>query len=242
MDALAGSLSLRRYGASPGSHSHAHFQILLGLSGALELEIEGCGLRVGPGGGCVIAPGDRHDFASARGSLCLVLDSSHPDWARCATQRAIVAHAAPPAPALPLARYLATALQQGRPLAQAHGPALLREAWLADHLTAAPPQSPAGHARRRPIDWAALEHWAAQQWHIPLTVADLAQRVHLSASQFAARCRDDRGISAMAWLRGLRLEQARLLRDSGLAVAEVARRTGYRSPSALTAALRRAGR
>ena len=82
MDALSGSLSLRSYGASPGSHSHAHFQILLGLSGALELEIEGRGLRVGPGGGCVIAPGDRHDFASARGSLCLVLDSSHPDWAR----------------------------------------------------------------------------------------------------------------------------------------------------------------
>ncbi|MFN4119914.1 AraC family transcriptional regulator [Acidovorax sp.] len=239
MDALAGSLSLRRYGASPGSHSHAHFQILLGLSGALELEIEGRGLRVGPGGGCVIAPGDRHDFASARGSLCLVLDSSHPDWARCAAQRA--GQATLPAPALPLARYLATALQQGRPLAQAYGPALLREAWLADHPTAATPKSPASPARRRPIDWAALEHWAAQQWHTPLTVADLAQRVHLSASQFAARCRDDRGISAMAWLRSLRLEQARLLRNSGLAVAEVARRTGYRSPSALTAALRRSG-
>lgn len=237
MDALAGSLSLRRYGASPGSHSHAHFQILLGLSGALELEVEGRGLRVGPGGGCVIAPGDRHDFASTRGSLCLVLDSSHPDWARCATQGA--GHTTLPAPALPLARYLATALQQGRPLAQAHGPALLREAWLADSAGTATPEPAPGYARRRPIDWPALEHWAAQQWHTPLTVADLAQRVHLSASQFAARCRDDQGISAMAWLRGLRLEQARLLRDSGLTVAEVARRTGYRSPSALTAALRR---
>lgn len=239
MDALAGTLSLRRYGASPGSHSHAHFQILLGLSGALELEVEGRGLRVGPGGGCVIAPGDRHDFASARGSLCLVLDSSHPDWARCATQRA-GHHTSPPAPALPLARYLATALQHGRPLAQAHGPELLREAWLAGRVDTG--AAPAGHARRRSIDWAALEQWAAQQWHSPLTVADLAQRVHLSPSQFAVRCRDDRGVSAMAWLRGLRLEQARLLRDSGLAVADVARRTGYRSPSALTAALRRAGR
>ena len=37
----AESLSLRRYGASPGSHSHNHFQILLGLSGALDLEVAG---------------------------------------------------------------------------------------------------------------------------------------------------------------------------------------------------------
>ena len=34
-----GLLSLRHYGASPGSHSHDHFQILLGLSGALDLEV-----------------------------------------------------------------------------------------------------------------------------------------------------------------------------------------------------------
>ena len=74
-----GLLSLRHYGASPGSHSHDHFQILLGLSGALDLEVAGRGVRVAPGDGCVIAPGDRHDFESTRGSVCLVLDSAHAD-------------------------------------------------------------------------------------------------------------------------------------------------------------------
>lgn len=230
-------LSLRRYGASPGSHSHDHFQILLGLSGALELEVEGRGVRVTTGGGCVIAPGDRHDFESAGGSLCLVLDSAHPAWAALARRPAAMP---PPAQALPLAHYLASALQQGRPLALAHGPALLREAWLADE------QGPAAQAyaapnpnRRRPIDWPALQQWAARQWHTELTVDDLAAQVHLSPSQFAARCRDDQGMGAMAWLRSQRLAHARLLRGTGMAVAEVARRTGYRSPSALTAALRR---
>lgn len=230
----AGALSLRRYGASPGSHSHTHFQILLGLSGALELQVEGRGMRVATGEGCVIAPGDRHDFASTHGSLCLVLDSSHPDWARWTDHHAwpsSVAHA------LPLARYLAAALQQGHPQATAFGPALLQEAWL-NPLPTTPNAPRARH--RRPIDWAALEHWAAQQWHTPLTVDALAARACLSTSQFAARCRTDLGMTAMAWLRGLRLAQARLLRSSGLAVADVARRTGYRSPSALTAALRRA--
>ena len=224
----ADALSLRQYGASPGSHSHGHFQILLGLSGVLELEVEGRGLRVASGGGCVIEPGAHHDFESAHGSLCLVLDSSHPDWARRAQQTAPAAHA------LPLARYLATALQQGLPLALQQGPALLREAWLPPD-TVPLPRDP----RRRAIDWSALRRWVASQWQHPLGVAELAARTHLSPSQFAARCREEQGLAAMAWLRGLRLEQARWLRERGLPVAEVARRTGYRSPSALTAALRR---
>lgn len=224
----ADALSLRQYGASPGSHSHGHFQILLGLSGVLDLEVEGRGLRVASGGGCVIEPGARHDFESAHGSLCLVLDSTHPEWAHR------VQHAAPAAHALPLARYLATALQQGLPLALQQGPALLREAWLTpDTITLQ--RDP----RRRAIDWLALRRWAAGQWDRPLSVADLAARAHLSPSQFAARCREEQGLAAMAWLRGLRLEQARWLRERGWPVAEVARRTGYRSPSALTAALRR---
>lgn len=232
--APAGLLSLRHYGASPGSHSHDHFQILLGLSGALELEVAGRGVRVAPGGGCVIAPGDRHDFESSCGSICLVLDTTHPAWAQCAGQPG---NAKPPADTLPLARYLASALQQGRPLATTHGPALLLEAWLE---RSAQNTSLAGFSRRRGIDWLALQQWAAQQWHRDVCVADLAAQVHLSPSQFAARCRETHGMGAMAWLRDQRMAQARLLRSGGMSVAEVARRTGYRSPSALTAALRRA--
>lgn len=230
----AESLSLRHYGASPGSHSHDHFQILLGLSGALELEVAGRGMRVAPGSGCVIAPGDRHDFESSRGSVCLVLDSEHVGWARCATPHGTTT---PPAEALPLAQYLASALRQGRPLAQAHGPALLLEAWMGGSAPSV--VTPSTAPRRRTIDWPLLQQWAARQWHRELTVVDLAAQVHLSPSQFATRCREDQGMGAMAWLRSQRLAQARLLRGTGMAVAEVARRTGYRSPSALTAALRR---
>lgn len=232
---MAGLLSVRRYDASPGSHSHDHFQVLLGLSGVLELEIEGHALRVTPGGGCVIPPGNRHDFESARGSLCLVLDSAHPAWAPCVQSGNRMA---PLGHTLPLAQYLAQALQQGRPLARTHGPALLMEAWLAEGGDCTQPQS-RPRPSRRTIHWPALQQWAAQQWHLELTVADLAARVHLSPSQFAARCRETQGMGPMAWLRSQRLAQARQLRGTGVAVAEVARRTGYRSPSALTAALRR---
>jgi AraC-like DNA-binding protein len=97
-------------------------------------------------------------------------------------------------------------------------------------------------SRSRPIDWTALAGWARAHWHEPLGVADLAGMACLSPSQFAQRCRDEQGVSAMQWLRMLRLAHARELRLGGMGVAETARRTGYRSPSALTAALRRLDR
>ena len=109
------------------------------------------------------------------------------------------------------------------------GPQLLLEAW--------GPDTPA--RPRRSIDWAALGAWAQARWQQPLTVADLAKQVFLSPTQFATRCRSETGHSAMQWLRGQRLAHAQQLRAAGLGVTETAQRCGYRSPSALTAALRR---
>jgi AraC-like DNA-binding protein/mannose-6-phosphate isomerase-like protein (cupin superfamily) len=224
---------LRHYGASPGSHSHDHFQILWGLSGALDPEVDGRSVRVAPGSGCVIAPGDRHDFQSSRGSVYQLLDSENPGWPQCSSRQRT---SAPPADALRLAQYLASALRHGRPFDQTLGPALLREAWLSG---TAPPSPRGSGARRRFFDWTALQQWVTHHWHDKLTVGELAERVHLSPSQFAARCREDHGMGAMSWLRSHRLAHAVSLRDTGMAVAEVARRTGYRSPPALTAAMRR---
>ncbi len=218
------SLSLRQYDASHGSHAHEHFQVLLGLDGVLELEVRGRGRRIGAGEGWVIEPGERHDFESAAGSRCLVLDTSQAVWAQCG------AAPARPRQALALAHYLAVALSESSSLAAQYGPQLLADAWM----------EPAAARRvRRRIDWPALSAWAQARWQQPLTVADLAARARLSPSQFATRCREETGASAMQWLRSQRLAQAQQLRAGGLGVAETARRTGYRSPSALTAALRR---
>lgn len=221
------TLSLRHYGASHGSHTHEHFQMLVGLDGVLELEVAGRGQRIGVGDACLVAPGQRHDFESAVGASCLVLDSAHPGWQRCA---ALPAH---PQQTHALAQYLASALQQAQPLATQHAPWLLLECW-----------SPAADTPRphRRIDWPALAAWAQARLAQPLCVADLAQQCTLSVSQFAQRCQDAQGQSPMQWLRQQRLAQAHALRAAGLPVAETARRTGYRSPSALTAAMRRAGR
>jgi AraC-like DNA-binding protein len=220
-----GSLSLRRYGASHGSHAHAHFQVLLGLDGVLELEVQGRGQRIGTGQGCVIAPGERHDFESRSGSRCLVLDTSDTGWTHLPSQPAQATQA------LALAHYLAHALQQTAGLAQHYGPLLLLDAWRAT--------GPASKRYERPIDWDQLAAWVQQHLHEPLSVAQLAQRVFLSPSRFAERCRRETGLSVMQWLRSQRLALAVQLRDGGMSVAETALRCGYQSPSALTAALRR---
>lgn len=225
--ALADNLSLRSYGASRGSHAHDHFQILVGLGGVLELEVEGRGQRIAPGGGCVVAPGDRHDFEAVGGSRCLVLDTRQPAWAACQG----LAPAAPQA--LTLANYLVQCLAQAdaHALALHHGPQLLLEAWS--------PRPAALQRSRRRIDWPALAVWAEARWQAQIGVADLASVACLSPSQFAQRCREEQQMSPMQWLRTQRLAQARALRHGGMPVAETARRTGYRSPSALTAAMRR---
>ena len=121
MQAAHDHLSVRDYGASHGSHDHDHFQILIGLGGVLELEVAGRGQRISAGQGCVVPPGERHDFEARHGARCLVLDSLASDWAR--------ASKAPPSPAaLALAGYLARACTEHLPRAQHIGPTLLLEA------------------------------------------------------------------------------------------------------------------
>lgn len=224
---VAGQLSVRHYGASHGSHDHPHFQILLGLDGTLALEIDGLGQRIGTGEGIVIAPGARHGFESQDGACCLVLDTHQVGWERA------VGRPTPAGGLLPLAHFLAQAAETHRPQACLLGPSLLLEAWLSE-----PTSATRARRSRRTIDWAALARWA-QAHPSPPEVQRLAERVHLSSAQFAARCQQELGLSPMQWQRRQRLAQARGWLDAGQSVADTARRSGYRSPSALTAALRR---
>jgi AraC-like DNA-binding protein len=219
-------LTLRHYGPAHGRHAHDHAQLLWTLDGALELEVEGRGQRVEAGQGLLIPPGERHDFEAPLGSRCLVLDSADPAWQGCLLQplhAQAVDH---------LARFLAASLgQHGPAVSQELGAQLLLQAWGRSGAQAA--------QHGRAIDWPALRRWTQARLAAPLTVADLAARAGLAESQFRARCLTATGLTPMQWLRAQRLDRARELRAAGLAVALVAQRVGYDSPSALTAALRR---
>jgi AraC-like DNA-binding protein len=218
-------LNLRQYGPSRGSHQHDHYQVLWGWRGALALEIEGRGMQMNAGRVAVIAPGERHDFwAAGTGSECFVLDTEAPLLEPLAGRMLSCAPGV-----THLLRFLA---QRGG----------VQPAAAADLLLGSLAEaSPAMHARvRRAIDWDALDACIDAHLAEPLSVATLAARTHLSPTQFAARCADETGLSVMAYVRQRRLAAARRWRAEGLAVSAVAGRCGYRSPSALAAALRRA--
>ena len=196
----------------------------LGHGDPFELEVEGRGRRLAAGDGIVIAPSERHDFEAPAGSRCLVLDTADPVW-----------HGRPCSPVAAgavdhLARFLAESLRLGLPVAQECGALLMAQAW----------GEAVGPARTgRDIDWAGLRRWVVARLAAPLTAADLAAQAGLGESQFRARCLAALGRTPMQWVRELRLARAAALRASGLGVAAVARRVGYDSPSALTAAMRR---
>lgn len=220
-------LSVREYGAAPGTHVHDHFQVLWALQGSLELEVEGIGLSLGPGEAALLRPGERHDFESRQGSRCLVLDTRDPlwEWRPARPLNAERSHH--------LAMYLALSLQDGAGASSELGGLLLAQAWGGVQVP---------RRVRREVDWSGLTQWVLSRLAQPLTAADLADRALLSESQFRQRCVEELGCSPMQWVRTLRLERARELRAAGMSVAEIARRTGYRSPSALRVALERSVR
>jgi len=213
-----------RQGAA--SHEHAHWHVLWGFEHTIEVELEGGSLRLGAGRALVVAPHQRHALAGPRGARCFVVDShdeAHiarlaPLAGQLRTADASVAH---------LLRYLA-----GRPALPAAAADLLMDGLYSGSL-------PESIGQRRRIDWSALEAWIDAHVAQPLSVAMLAARVHLSPTQFAARCREEAGLSPMALVRRQRLAAALRLRGAGVSVASAARQCGYHSPSALTAALRR---
>ena len=211
---LPSTISLRRYASAHGSHAHTHFQVLMGLEGELELEIEGRSRRLAAGDGCVIAAGERHDFESPSGSQCLVLDTCEPGWSQCAD------NPSHPEETLALAHYLAHALTQADSLAALVGPALMLQAWGRAAVRS--------RHRGRAIDWRALTVWVEQHLHQPVTVPQLAAQACLSPTQFAARCLAETGLSVMQWLRGQRLTRASSLRWQGVKLAQAAVQCGYR--------------
>lgn len=224
MDQRSSRLTVRSYGAASGCHSHDHFQVLWALEGCLELEVEGKGFALATGDALLLQPGDRHGFESPMGSQCLVLDTHDRTWTHRPhkPERALATRQ--------LAAFLATAMKENIAIAQETGPYLLAQTW-GDNAQAT--------SARRPINWTDLSAWVSERLAQPLVASDLSDRVFLSESQFRARCFEELGLSPMRLVQRLRLNKAQQLREAGASVVEAARRVGYESPSALTAALRR---
>ena len=208
--------SLRRYQSDISSHSHDFAQLVIPLDGPLEIEVQGQGRRLAPGFACVIAPGERHDYA-ADPALSFLVQESH--W---------LPEALGERPFIPLdepqRHYLAFLHQMVR---QGRHVAGMEQTWL-NLLAQGQGMVPALAPRMTRVQRHIEAHLAE-----PLGNERLAAVACLGQSQFKHAFRQQFGMSASHYIRGRRMALARtLLAHSALPIGEVASRCGYQDQGA----------
>lgn len=202
-------LSVRAYRGEYASHSHGHAQVLVGVRGSLQLEVDGHAAFVDPSCGLVIPAGARHGYLADTPAQVVVVDC---DAAR-GTDR--------------LRRFALPSRWLTPPTS------LTAQALLCDLAIA-----PTLQARRR-LDLARLAVRVDAELHRDWTVAALADLCRFSPQRFRARFAEVTGLSPLAWVRQRRLDEAQRQLRAGLSLDMVALQVGYASASALCFALRR---
>ena len=233
------ALTLRHYLEAPIAHSHEHAQLVFGLSGHLDLEVDGRGSQVRESSVMVLPFSAHHACGSRDGSRCLVLDVPTEHW----LLHSLGEHADASRRLLDQPARLALDSRQHQ-LVQwlAHSPV---DDPLIVQQGAVLLLASLNHAQAQPVPGRRLPY-AAFNAHIerhaahPLQVADLARLAELSEARLHARFMAECGQTPMEYVRRRRLQMALdLLRSTALPIGEIADRVGYTSQSAFAAAILR---
>jgi len=232
------ALHVRSYGAEDGTDRHDFAQLVLPLSGAVLLDIEGRQARLDQHGMAVVAPGSWHTQCGSGPNRSLVVDIDSATIARGPWERLLERRftALDPA-ARKLVDYMATmnALQPARPGL----PDLLR-GWVPLLLdTVASGQA---RAQVRPVSrLSALLAEVQRQPGLPWTAESMARGAGLSASRLHALFRAELDTTPRAWLLEQRIACARdWLAGTNKPIVQVALDAGFSDQSGLTRALRAA--
>ncbi|MBK5000380.1 helix-turn-helix transcriptional regulator [Pseudomonas sp. S31] len=234
-------LSLRHYRHDLIAHSHEHPQLVFGLRGRLDFEVQGQGASLDRQGLLVVPAGAHHTCGSDAGSHCMVLDVPSESWLR---------------------EQLGEHADASRRLLDCPGPLALdpRQQQLVDWLAASPmddpliarqgavlllaslnPSASASITPSRRLPYAAFDAHIEQHAAYPLQVADLARIAGLSSARLHARFVAECAMTPMDYIRQRRLLKARqLVTGTTLPMGEIAAQVGYGSQSAFSAAMLRA--
>lgn len=232
-------LFLRHYRHDLIAHSHEHPQLVFGLGGRLDFEVQGRGAQVDRQGLMVVPAGAHHACGSPSGSRCLVLDVPGEHW---------------------LHEQLGNHADASRRLLDKPGALSLdnRQQQLVDWLASSPVDDPliarqgavlllaslnaqdAPSLVQRRLPYAAFDAHIEQHAAHPLQVADLARLAGLSNARLHARFAAECAMTPMDYIRQRRLLKARrLLKETRLSIGEIAAQVGYSSQSAFSAAVLR---
>lgn len=234
-------LSLRHYRHDLIAHSHEHPQLVFGLGGRLDFEVQGHEARLDRQRLMVVPAGTHHSCGSETGSHCLVLDVPGEHW--LLEQLGEHADASRRLLDRPAALGLDNRQQQlvdwlanspvDDPLIARQGAVLL--------LASLSPTASAIVTPSQRLPYAAFDRYIEQQAAYPLQVADLARIAGLSTARLHARFSAECGVTPMDYIRQRRLLKAReLVTGTSLPLGEIAAQVGYGSQSAFSAAMLRA--
>ncbi|WDZ97192.1 AraC family transcriptional regulator [Herbaspirillum sp. WKF16] len=224
-------IHLRSYGDESPAHRHDFPQLVLPLSGRLELDVAGRQGVADASTGVFVEPGADHATSAAGANRSLVLDLA-PAMASAALLEQLAAR-----PFMPLSQaagklvdFMALMLEQQQKMALAQ-----LQHWvplLLDTLAMAAPRPQS----RLHLLMAKMEAQPALPWSVP----DMAVAAAISPSRLHEWFQRETGATPRAWLAELRVKQAcELLRGSALPLSEIALRCGYADQSALSNAMRK---
>jgi AraC-like DNA-binding protein len=231
--------------SQPHRHHHHHHQVVLGLTGEVWFDLPpDQQLHFGPGFGCLVPSNCDHAFYGEGNNTVVVIDVSGHDGSNHLIDAGLFDQlfAQPRFIELDdnlrsLVRCLATELTQ-RPLdvqLQQHVSGLLLHSLF--HRIATYRQFAPGTSSR--IDLAMLDQLIAERLTEKLSVEELANACHMSASQFHLRFRQLTGMTPYQYILQQRVQQAAwLLENSSMAISAVAADTGFANQSALNHAIK----
>lgn len=220
-------------------HAHDFHQIVIGLDGHAEFEIEGLGGRIAALSGCIVPANHLHYYEGIGTNRQLIFDLPDDAPALTGGHRGHARLFDAPrfftldAPLRVYLRFLVRELAQPQP-----APGDLLAATFLGCLNARMPDHPPQRNRR--IDLSAIDAYIGQNIERRLTVTDLARHACLSVAHFSELFRQQTGVTPYQYLLHQRLAVVRqLLAESSLPLSEIAARTGFASQSALSHAFRR---
>ncbi|RKQ97089.1 AraC family transcriptional regulator [Kushneria sinocarnis] len=220
-------------------HAHAHRQIVIGLSGAAEFDIDGARGHVTERTGCIVPAGREHYYRGVGDNSQLIIDL--PDAAPGLNgahhhHRHLFDQPRYFTLDTTLCLYLQFMVAEMNEAAtDDHN--LLTTTLLASLSRRLAPEAAAPRSRLNIRD---LDEWIEQHLAETLKVKDLARRACLSTAHFTELFRDHTGLPPYRYILHKRLGAARaLLEETTLPLVTIAERTGFANQSALSHAFRR---
>jgi len=236
----------RRYRRRPFGHAHDYHQLLFGVDGEIELEIDGHAYRVDAQHGLVIPAGLHHLCSGLTDNLQLVADFPSSSVALPARLLARPRTFAMDPAFAARVRGLATARRDGidRPSPAAHPSSSRQGAWQQAAALAGGLTSMLGlddrhyDAARFPV--AAIDGYLRAHLSTPLRVDQLAARIGWGARRFHTLFCEAFGDTPHGYQTRLRLDQAvQWLMAGTMPLAEIAAATGYPDQTTFTRAFAR---